>query len=60
LFLDEDSGFNGTRSNIPDPIDNHGADGANISFCDGHAQFITTRPESKYVETIYLATDADP
>ena len=26
--------------NYPDPTDNHGADGANMSFCDGHAEFI--------------------
>jgi len=26
--------------NYPDPTDNHGAAGANMSFCDGHAEFI--------------------
>lgn len=26
--------------NFPDPTDNHGADGANMTFCDGHAEFI--------------------
>jgi prepilin-type N-terminal cleavage/methylation domain-containing protein/prepilin-type processing-associated H-X9-DG protein len=26
--------------NYPDPSDNHGADGANMAFCDGHAEFI--------------------
>jgi prepilin-type processing-associated H-X9-DG protein len=60
MFLDGDSGFAGTRNNIPDPIDNHGADGGNISFCDGHAEFVSARPESKYITAIYLATDADP
>jgi prepilin-type N-terminal cleavage/methylation domain-containing protein/prepilin-type processing-associated H-X9-DG protein len=60
LFLDGDSGYLGSRGNIPDPIDNHGADGANISFCDGHAAFISARPESKFITTIYLGTDADP
>lgn len=60
LFLDEDSGYNGTRNNIPDPIDNHGADGGNISFCDGHAEFVSARPDSKYIQAIYLGTDADP
>jgi len=60
LFLDGDTGYNGTRNNIPDPIDNHGADGGNISFCDGHAEFVSARPESKYIQVIYLATDADP
>ena len=60
MFLDEDSGYADTRNNIPDPIDNHGADGGNISFCDGHAEFVSARPESKYILMIYLATDADP
>ena len=60
MFLDGDSGYDGTRNNIPDPIDNHGADGGNVSFCDGHAAFISARPESKYIQMIYLATDADP
>jgi prepilin-type N-terminal cleavage/methylation domain-containing protein/prepilin-type processing-associated H-X9-DG protein len=60
LFLDEDSAYQGTRNNIPDPIDNHGADGGNVSFCDGHAEFISAKPESKYILMIYLATDADP
>ncbi len=60
LFLDGDAGYLGSRGNIPDPIDNHGADGGNISFCDGHAEFVSARPESKYITTIYLGTDADP
>jgi prepilin-type N-terminal cleavage/methylation domain-containing protein/prepilin-type processing-associated H-X9-DG protein len=60
MFLDGDSGYAGTRNNIPDPIDNHGNEGGNVSFCDGHAEFITARPESKYILMIYLATDADP
>jgi len=60
LFLDGDSGFAGTRNNIPDPIDNHGADGGNISFCDGHAEFVSARPERKYITAIYLGCDYDP
>jgi prepilin-type N-terminal cleavage/methylation domain-containing protein/prepilin-type processing-associated H-X9-DG protein len=60
LFLDGDSAYLGTRSNIPDPVDNHGADGANVSFCDGHAEFVSARPDSKYIQMIYLATDCDP
>ena len=60
MFLDGDSGFAGTRNNIPDPVDNHGADGGNISFCDGHVAFVSARPETKYIQAIYLATDADP
>jgi prepilin-type processing-associated H-X9-DG protein len=60
LFLDGDDGFQGTRNNIPDPIDNHGADGGNISFCDGHVEWVSGRPDSKYITSIYLGTDADP
>lgn len=60
LFLDGDSGYQNTRGNIPDPVDNHGADGGNISFCDGHAEFVSARPDTKYITVIYLATDADP
>jgi prepilin-type processing-associated H-X9-DG protein len=60
MFLDGDDGYLGTRNNIPDPIDNHGADGGNVSFCDGHAEFVSAKPESKYILMIYLATDADP
>lgn len=60
LFLDGDEAVLGSRGNIPDPVDNHGADGGNISFCDGHAEFVSARPDSKYITAIYLATDADP
>jgi prepilin-type processing-associated H-X9-DG protein len=60
LFLDEDAAYLGTRSNIPDPVDNHGADGGTISFCDGHAEFVSARPVTKYITVIYLGTDADP
>jgi prepilin-type N-terminal cleavage/methylation domain-containing protein/prepilin-type processing-associated H-X9-DG protein len=60
MFLDGDGGYSGTRNNIPDPIDNHGADGGNISFCDGHVEFVSAKPESKYINAIYLSTDADP
>ena len=60
LFLDGDSGYLGTRNNIPDPVDNHGADGGNVSFCDGHAEFMSARPDSKYIQMIYLGTDCDP
>lgn len=28
------------NSNFPDPEDNHGRDGSNMNFCDGHAEFV--------------------
>jgi prepilin-type processing-associated H-X9-DG protein len=28
------------NSNYPDAEDNHGKDGSNMNFCDGHAQFV--------------------
>jgi prepilin-type N-terminal cleavage/methylation domain-containing protein/prepilin-type processing-associated H-X9-DG protein len=60
LYLDEDDGYLGSRNNIPDPIDNHGAAGGTVSFCDGHVEFVSARPDRKYITMIYLATDADP
>jgi prepilin-type processing-associated H-X9-DG protein len=60
LFLDGDSAYLNTRGNIPDSVDNHGADGGNISFCDGHAEFVSARPDTRYITVIYLGTDADP
>jgi prepilin-type processing-associated H-X9-DG protein len=60
ITLDGDGGYQGTRNNIPDAVDNHGADGGNISFADGHVQFIPGRPDSKYITSVYLGTDADP
>ena len=60
MFLDGDGGFNGTRNNIPDPIDNHGAAGSNVSFCDGHVEFVSARPEKKWILSLYLGCDTDP
>jgi prepilin-type N-terminal cleavage/methylation domain-containing protein/prepilin-type processing-associated H-X9-DG protein len=49
IFLMVDADVGGTEppslsksnnSNFPDAEDNHGRDGGNMSFCDGHAQFI--------------------
>jgi prepilin-type N-terminal cleavage/methylation domain-containing protein/prepilin-type processing-associated H-X9-DG protein len=42
LTLDGDNKFNpqNTLNNYPDKSDNHGAEGANANFCDGHAQWV--------------------
>jgi prepilin-type processing-associated H-X9-DG protein len=42
------------NDNYPDPGDNHGAAGANIVFCDGHAQWVQ---QKNYMRSIILGTD---
>jgi prepilin-type N-terminal cleavage/methylation domain-containing protein/prepilin-type processing-associated H-X9-DG protein len=53
LMVDADVG-SGTHSNYPDPEDNHGADGGNMNFCDGHAQWIQ---RNKWINTWNLSQD---
>jgi len=60
LFLGGGRSYKKTHNNIHDPIDNHGAAGGNISFCDGHVEFVSGRPESKYILSLYLGCDTDP
>lgn len=40
LLYDADDGKPTGSNNYPDPVDNHGADGANVLFCDGHGEWI--------------------
>ena len=40
IILDADLGYRRTINNYPDPVDNHGDAGANVAFCDGHAEWI--------------------
>ena len=54
LILDGDQGWQGTTNNYPDEVDNHGADGGNVLFCDGHAEFVT---RNKYVESYEIGQD---
>jgi prepilin-type N-terminal cleavage/methylation domain-containing protein/prepilin-type processing-associated H-X9-DG protein len=45
-----------TRQNedYPDPGDNHGADGGNVIFADGHAEWVR---QSRYLESFFRGTD---
>jgi prepilin-type N-terminal cleavage/methylation domain-containing protein/prepilin-type processing-associated H-X9-DG protein len=40
LIFDGDRFGPGARNNIPDKVDDHGAEGGNILFCDGHVQWV--------------------
>jgi prepilin-type N-terminal cleavage/methylation domain-containing protein/prepilin-type processing-associated H-X9-DG protein len=42
------------NANYPDPGDNHGSAGANIVFCDGHAEWIQ---QTKYLASFARGTD---
>jgi prepilin-type N-terminal cleavage/methylation domain-containing protein/prepilin-type processing-associated H-X9-DG protein len=44
----------GYRNDYPDPIDNHGAAGANANFCDGHAEWVK---QKNFVATYELSQD---
>jgi prepilin-type N-terminal cleavage/methylation domain-containing protein/prepilin-type processing-associated H-X9-DG protein len=40
IIMDGDRGGPGAINNYPDKVDNHGADGGNALFCDGHVQWV--------------------
>lgn len=57
LLVDGDDKVAGNVPNFndyPDPINNHGADGVNANFCDGHAEWI---PRTKYIEAYETSQD---
>lgn len=45
---------NRKNGDYPDSGDNHGVDGANVSFCDGHAQWVARK---NYLRSWALGTD---
>jgi prepilin-type N-terminal cleavage/methylation domain-containing protein/prepilin-type processing-associated H-X9-DG protein len=56
IMYDGDDGVTGQTCNndYPDPIDNHGADGGNIIFCDGHAEWTQA---ARYPERFAYGTE---
>jgi len=56
VIYDADDAAGGNRPNedFPDPGDNHGSDGGNVVFADGHAEWV---PQKKYVGSFILGTD---
>lgn len=42
------------KRDYPDPRDNHANDGGNITFCDGHAEWV---PQKKYLESFFGGCD---
>ncbi|MCU0786707.1 MAG: prepilin-type N-terminal cleavage/methylation domain-containing protein [Verrucomicrobia bacterium] len=42
LLVDADDAPPSLKHNYPDKLDNHGDEGANVMYCDGHASFLRT------------------
>lgn len=51
---DDPGGADRPNGDFPDPGDNHGADGGNIVFGDGHAEWV---PRKRYVGSFIRGTD---
>jgi prepilin-type N-terminal cleavage/methylation domain-containing protein/prepilin-type processing-associated H-X9-DG protein len=54
LLYDADDGKPSGSNNYPDPPDNHGAEGSNFLFCDGHAEWVLQR---HYIPTWNISED---
>ena len=55
IIVDGDRGGSGAINNYPDRNDDHGADGGNALFCDGHVQWV--KGGKNYVITYETAQD---
>lgn len=44
----------GSKEDFPDDSDNHGSEGGNVSFADGHAEFVK---RNNYLKSFALGTD---
>lgn len=51
---DDIGGADRPYDDYPDPGDNHGIEGNNVIFCDGHAEWV---PRKKYMRSFFLGTD---
>jgi prepilin-type N-terminal cleavage/methylation domain-containing protein/prepilin-type processing-associated H-X9-DG protein len=60
LMVDGDDGSAGKPGNpngqYPDPGDNHGVDGFNVTFCDGHSEFVT---RNKWLDVLNTMADSN-
>ncbi|MGI8967053.1 MAG: type II secretion system protein [Limisphaerales bacterium] len=54
IYDADDAGAGGPTEDYPDPGDNHGTEGGNFVFSDGHAEWV---PLNKYPRTFILGTD---
>jgi prepilin-type N-terminal cleavage/methylation domain-containing protein/prepilin-type processing-associated H-X9-DG protein len=52
--LDDRGGADRPNEDYPDDGDNHGAEGGNVIFCDGHAEWI---PRKKWMQSWFRGTD---
>jgi prepilin-type processing-associated H-X9-DG protein len=43
-----------SNDNYPDSVDNHGRDGGNVIFCDGHASWVQ---QAQYPNLFAVGTD---
>ena len=54
IFFDADDSINGSNNDYPDEVDNHGVDGGNVAFADGHAEWV---PRRRYLYSFELGND---